>query len=184
MNKEEQEWIYKERAVLVGVDVPDDPGEINGDFDRSMEELHNLAKACLIEPVALVTQKMAAVNKGLYIGTGKVQEVREIAKRLDADLVIFDNSLTPSQLSNLQDELGMPVIDRTALILDIFESRARTREAKLQVETAKLQYLLPRLVAMHEALTRQGGTSGSMSSRGAGEKKLELDRRRIEHRLV
>ena len=101
MNKEEQEWIYKERAVLVGVDVPDDPGEINGDFDRSMEELHNLAKACLIEPVALVTQKMAAVNKGLYIGTGKVQEVREIAKRLDADLVIFDNSMTPSQLSNL-----------------------------------------------------------------------------------
>ena len=184
MSEEEQEWKYKERAVLVGVDVPDDPGEINGEFERSMEELHNLSKACLIEPVALVTQKMAAVNKGLYIGTGKVQEVKELAKRLDADLVIFDNSLTPSQLGNLQEELGMPVIDRTALILDIFESRARTREAKLQVETAKLQYLLPRLVGMHEALTRQGGTSGSMSSRGAGEKKLELDRRRIEHRLV
>ena len=171
-------------TTLSAQDIERICAEINGDFDRSMEELHNLAKACLIEPVALVTQKMAAVNKGLYIGTGKVQEVREIAKRLDADLVIFDNSLTPSQLSNLQDELGMPVIDRTALILDIFESRARTREAKLQVETAKLQYLLPRLVGMHEALTRQGGTSGSMSSRGAGEKKLELDRRRIEHRLV
>ena len=184
MSEEEQEWKYKERAILVGVDVPDDQGEINGDFERSMEELHNLSKACLIEPVALVTQKMAAVNKGLYIGTGKVQEVKELAKRLDADLVIFDNSLTPSQLGNLQEELGMPVIDRTALILDIFEIRARTREAKLQVETAKLQYLLPRLVGMHEALTRQGGTSGSMSSRGAGEKKLELDRRRIEHRLV
>ena len=184
MNKAEKDWEYKERAVLVGVDLPGDHGEIKEDFERSMEELHNLAKACLIEPVALVTQKMAAVNKGLYIGIGKVQEVKETARLLSADLVIFDNSLTPSQLGNLQEELGMPVIDRTALILDIFKSRARTREARLQVETAKLQYLLPRLIGMHEALTRQGGTSGSMSSRGVGEKKLELDRRRIEHRLT
>ena len=83
----------------------------------------------------------------------------------------------------MQNELKTPVIDRTTLILNIFEMRARTREARLQVETAKLQYLLPRLVGMHEALTRQGGTSGSMSSRGAGEKKLELDRRHIEHRI-
>ena len=102
---------------------------------------------------------------------------------MDAQLILFNDTLTPSQIKNLQDELKTPVIYRTTLILNIFEMRARTREARLQVETAKLQYLLPRLVEMHEALTRQGGTSGSMSSRGAGEKKLELDRRHIEHRI-
>lgn len=172
-----------EKAVLVGVELntPDAGG--TDDFERSMEELGNLAKACFMEPVAVVTQKMESINKGLYIGTGKVEEVREVADRLEADIVIFDGTLTPSQLRNLQDELRKPILDRTTLILDIFESRARTREAKLQVESARLQYLLPRLVGLHEALTRQGGTSGSMSSRGAGEKKLELDRRTIEHRI-
>ncbi len=174
-----EEW---EQVILVGVETSD-AYQREGDFARSMEELVNLAEACFMKPVAIVTQKMEFVNKGLYIGTGKVQEVKELVKTLEASLVIFDNSLTPSQLRNLQEELGCAVMDRTNLILDIFESRAKTREAKLQVETARLQYLLPRLVGMHEALTRQGGTSGSMSSRGAGEKKLELDRRRIEHRL-
>ncbi len=177
--KQENEF---EKVVLVGVALSDGR-EITGDFERSMEELAELAKACSMEPVAIVTQKMVSVHKGLYIGLGKVQEVKEVVKRLEAQLVIFDDSLTPSQLRNLQDELETSVMDRTNLILDIFESRARTREAKLQVETARLQYLLPRLVGMHEALTRQGGTSGSMSSRGVGEKKLELDRRRIEHRI-
>ena len=175
----EDEW---EQVILVGVETSD-AYQREGDFERSMEELISLAEACFMKPVAVVTQKMEFINKGLYIGTGKVQEVKELVKTMEAGLVIFDNSLTPSQLRNLQEELGCPVMDRTNLILDIFESRAKTREAKLQVETARLQYLLPRLVGMHEALTRQGGTSGSMSSRGAGEKKLELDRRRIEHRL-
>lgn len=174
---------YRERAVLAGVEITED-GHNREDPERTMEELGNLAKACFMEPVAVVTQKMDSINKGLYMGKGKVRELRDVAERLDADLVLFDNSLTPSQLRNLQEEIGRPVMDRTNLILDIFESRARTREARLQVETARLQYLLPRLVGMHEALTRQGGTSGSMSSRGSGEKKLELDRRKIEHRLT
>lgn len=168
-----------ERVLLVGVD----DGTRKEDFDSSIEELKSLAKACYMEPAGVITQKMEGINKGLYIGTGKVKEVKEAASLLEAVLVIFDDTLTPSQLRNLQKELGVPVLDRTSLILDIFETRARTREAKLQVESAKLKYLLPRLVGMHEALTRQGGTSGSMSSRGAGEKKLELDRRRIEHRI-
>jgi len=172
-----------EKVILVGACVADSK-KAEEDFVRSMEELGQLAEACFMEPVAIVTQNMAYLNKGLYIGAGKVEEVKELAERLEADLVIFDDSLTPSQLRNLQDELKTPVMDRTNLILDIFESRAKTREAKLQVESARLQYLLPRLVGMHEALTRQGGTSGSMSSRGAGEKKLELDRRRIEHRIA
>lgn len=177
-----------ERVILAGAYVAEhgrgssDDGAT--DFSRSMEELESLAEACFMEPVAVVTQKLESIHKGLYIGTGKVQEIRELAERLEADVIIFDNTLTPSQLTNLQKELDKPVMDRTHLILTIFESRAKTREAKLQVETAKLQYMLPRLVGLHEALTRQGGTSGSMSSRGAGETKLELDRRRIEHRLT
>ncbi len=168
-----------EKALLVGVDTGEEE-----DFERSMEELGELAKACHMTVAGMVTQHMESVNKAFYIGTGKVEEVREYAKVLEADIVIFDNSLTPSQLRNLQKEIGKPILDRTTLILDIFSTRAKTREAKLQVETARLQYLLSRLVGMHDALTRQGGASGSMSSKGAGEKKLELDRRKIERRLV
>lgn len=175
----ESEIYETEKALLVGLDTGEDE-----DFDRSMEELSELAKACHMTVAGIVTQNMAVVNKAYYIGTGKVQEVKEYANTLEADIVIFDNSLTPSQLRNLQKELEKPVLDRTTLILDIFSTRAKTREAKLQVETARLQYLLSRLVGMHEALTRQGGASGSMSSKGAGEKKLELDRRKIEKRLT
>lgn len=173
--QQNREW---ERVLLVGVDTGEEQN-----FDNSMEELKQLAKACFMEPVGMITQRMEFVHKALYIGTGKVQEVRDAAQTLDVQLILFNDTLTPSQIKNLQDELKTPVIDRTMLILNIFEIRARTREARLQVETAKLQYFLPRLVGMHEALTRQGGTSGSMSSRGAGEKKLELDRRHIEHRI-
>ena len=173
--QQNREW---ERVLLVGVDTGEEQN-----FDGCMEELKQLAKACYMEVVGTVTQRMEFVHKALYIGTGKVQEVRNAVQVLDAQLILFNDTLTPSQIKNLQDELKTPVIDRTTLILNIFEMRARTREARLQVETAKLQYLLPRLVGMHEALTRQGGTSGSMSSRGAGEKKLELDRRHIEHRI-
>ena len=173
--QQNREW---ERVLLVGVDTGEEQN-----FDNSMEELKQLAKACFMEPVGMITQRMEFVHKALYIGTGKVQEVRDAAQALDVQLILFNDTLTPSQIKNLQDELKTPVIDRTMLILNIFQIRARTREARLQVETAKLQYFLPRLVGMHEALTRQGGTSGSMSSRGAGEKKLELDRRHIEHRI-
>ena len=170
-----------ERALLAGVHLGNNSQE---EFARSMEELKSLAAACYMEPVAVVTQNLDDINKALYLGKGKVQEIKETAVFFQADIVVFDDALTPSQLSNLQRELRMPVLDRTTLILDIFAIRARTREAKLQVESARLKYLLPRLVGMHEALTRQGGTSGSMSSRGAGEKKLELDRRRIEKRIA
>ena len=169
----------REKALLVGADTGEE-----ADFNRSMKELGELAGACGMEVAGIVTQKMESVNKAFYIGSGKVGEVKEYAQALEADVVIFDNSLTPSQLRNLQKEIGRPILDRTALILDIFSLRAKTREAKLQVETARLQYLLSRLVGLHDALTRQGGTSGSMSSRGAGEKKLELDRRKIERRLT
>ncbi len=174
----EQNKEMKKRALLIGVNLND-----GDDFDHSMKELSSLAKACRYEPVGIVTQNLPAVHTALYIGTGKVMEVKETASLLEADLLIFDNALTPTQLRNLQDELDLPIFDRTYLILKIFKERAHTKEAKLQVELASLQYMLPRLVGMRASLSRQGGASGSLSSKGAGEKKLELDRRHIEHQI-
>ena len=169
----------KEKVLLVGVETDE-----TEDFERSMEELADLAQACEMQVVGILTQKMSAINKSLYIGTGKVKEVREYAAETGAQAVIFDNTLSPSQVRNLNEELELPILDRTGLILDIFAKRAKTREAVLQVETARLKYLLPRQVGMRDALSRQGGGSGSMSNKGAGEKKLELDRRKIEHRIT
>lgn len=173
------EEIEFRRALLVGVDTGEEE-----DFEGSMQELKSLAEACMLKVVGIITQKLEHVNKALYIGTGKVAEVKQFAGDIEAQLVVFDNALSPSQLRNLQNELDLEVLDRTALILDIFSERAKTREAKLQVETAKLQYMLPRLVGLHEALGRQGGASGSLSNKGSGEKKIELDRRKIEHRIA
>lgn len=175
----EKNMNQKERALLVGVDLNHDE-----DFERSLEELGALAEAAGMEVAGRVTQALDSVNKAFYIGPGKVEETKNAAEMLHADIVLFDNSLSPSQLRNLQNELDMPVMDRSALILEIFADRATTREARLQVEVARLQYMLPRLVGLHEALSRQGGGSGSMSNKGAGEKKLELDRRRLEKRLT
>lgn len=165
------------KALLVGVNLDD-----GTDFLQSMEELGSLAEACFMEVVGQVVQNLPTINKGLYIGTGKVVEVRETVEELQADVVIFDNALSPMQLRNLQQELEVEVIDRTSLILDIFSERAQTSEAKMQVEIARLQYMLPRLVGLRTSLGRQGGGSG-LSNKGSGEKKLELDRRRIEHRI-
>jgi len=169
----------KERVVVVGLCVGQDLG-----FEHSMEELISLCEACNMETVAILTQTLPAPHQALYIGTGKVQEVVDTCVTLEADTVVFDNTLTPSQVRNLSEEIGRPILDRTSLILEIFSNRARTREAKLQVELARLQYLLPRLTGMGTALSRQGGGSGSRSNKGAGEKKLELDRRHIEHRIA
>ena len=166
------------RVLLVGLDTGEER-----DFDRSMQELASLAEAACKQVTGFIVQKMETVNKALYIGSGKVIEVKEYAQECGAEEVVFDNALTPSQVRNLGRELELPILDRTNLILDIFAMRARTREAKLQVETARLQYILPRLVGMRENLSRQGGTGGSMSNRGAGETQLELDRRKIEHRI-
>lgn len=168
----------RERALLVGVDTGEEK-----DFERSMKELGSLAEACNMQVVGMITQKMDSANKTYYIGTGKVQEVKEFAYDCEAEVIVFDNPLSPSQIRNLNDAIEKPILDRTTLILDIFAIRAKTKEAKLQVETARLQYFLPRLVGMRSALSRQGGASGSMSSKGGGEKKLELDRRKIEHRI-
>lgn len=170
--------IKKDTAILVGVNLDHDPG-----FDRSMKELAELTKACDMEVVCIHTQNLSAPNTALYVGKGKVEEIRESLIFYEANTVIFDNALSPIQVRNLTQELDAVVLDRTALILQIFDCRAKTAEAKMQVELAKLQYMLPRLVGLHNNLSRQGGGSGSLSNKGAGEKKLELDRRKIEKQI-
>ena len=126
-----------------------------------------------------MTQNLQQLNKSHYIGAGKVEELLSLLNEKDANIVIFDDELSPSQIRNLESELDCVVIDRTMLILEIFANRAKTRESQLQVEVARLKYMLPRLVGMHQSLGRQGGGAGLMN-RGAGETKLELDRRKIE----
>ena len=145
----------KERALLLGVKLND--GE---DFVRSMEELANLAVACDMEVEGQITQNMERPHSALYMGKGKLSEVKAYLEQHPVDVVIFDRSLSPSQLRNLEQILDCAILDRTSLILEIFAERARTREARLQVESARLQYVLPRLTGMHKALSRQGGGSG------------------------
>ncbi|MFD7521839.1 GTPase HflX [Paenibacillus chitinolyticus] len=169
---------HKQKAILIGIH----PGN-REDFGYFMEELANLAAAAGIEEARMLTQKLARSNPSHYIGKGKIKELQELIEAHGADLVICNDELTPSQLRNLEAALDRTVMDRTALILAIFAERARTREAQLQVEVARLHYMLPRLVGLRESLGRQGGGAG-LKNRGAGETKLELDRRRIEERIV
>ncbi|GKS12282.1 GTPase HflX [Paenibacillus chitinolyticus] len=168
----------KQKAILIGIH----PGN-RADFGYFMEELANLAAAAGIEEAGMLTQKLARSNPSHYIGKGKIEELLGLIEAYGADLVICNDELTPSQLRNLEAALNRTVMDRTALILAIFAERARTREAQLQVEVARLHYMLPRLVGLRESLGRQGGGAG-LKNRGAGETKLELDRRRIEERIV
>lgn len=175
-----------DKALIVGMNITTNTNGNKGreSFHLAMDEMVSLVQACDMEPVGRIEQNMESANTATYIGAGKVGEVREMARALEADIVVFDNGLSPIQLRNLSRELECPVMDRTTLILEIFSARTRTREARLQVEVARLQYMLPRLVGLHDALSRQGGASGAMSNKGAGEKKLELDRRKLEQRLT
>lgn len=169
----------QERAVIVGVQLQKDLH-----FAYGMEELHNLAEACNVEMVGEVTQNLDRINPSHYVGSGKVEEIKAFYEEADANLVIFNDELSPSQIRNLEEDLECKVIDRTMLILDIFSRRAKTREAQVQVELAQLQYMLPRLVGLRASLGRQGGSSsGGVANRGAGETKLELDRRKIEDQI-
>ncbi|MCQ2910985.1 MAG: GTPase HflX [Clostridia bacterium] len=172
-----EEIVNKRRALLVGVNIAGDR-----DFDKSFAELGSLAEANYYEVAASAFQNAQKVNKALYIGSGKADEIKEIIKNENIDIVIFNNELSPIQFKNLEEKFGKEVIDRTGLILQIFSDRAKTREAKLQVDVARLEYMLPRLSHMHSDLGRQGGGSG-LSNKGSGEKRIELDRRRIEEKL-
>ncbi len=159
------------KAVLVGADLSND-----GMINYYMKELENLTRASNIEVVYTVTQSIHKITSAFYIGSGKVEEIKQFVINLDADIVIFNNELSGSQIRNLENLIDCRVIDRTLLILDIFATRAKTKEAMLQVEIAQLDYMLPRLTGLRTSLNRQ---QGGIGSRGPGEKKLELDRRRI-----
>jgi len=166
-----------DRAYLVAADLPNAllPAA------ESLAELAELARTAGAEVVGSTTQRLEHPNVATYIGSGKVQEVIEERKRLDANVVIFDDELSPSQQRNLEKALGVKVIDRTALILDIFATRAQTREGRLQVELAQMQYLLPRLAGQWSHLERMEGAIGT---RGPGETQIETDRRLINARIA
>jgi GTP-binding protein HflX len=167
----------RERAALVGL--------VSGrnrrmDAERSLDELAGLAEAAGATVVLRVLQERPKPDPATFLGSGKIAVLAASASEMNADVVIFDNELTPAQLRQIEAEVGRKIIDRTQLILDIFARRARTREGKLQVELAQLKYLLPRLVGAGAALSRLGGGIGT---RGPGETKLETDRRRIRARI-
>ncbi len=167
------------RAVLVGLNAHSLPRE-DCATDSSMEELEALLETAGGVCVGSVLQNKDTPDPRTFIGEGKTAEVKELVQNAGADMVIFDNALAPSQQRALTEDLGVPVIDRSALILDIFAQRAQTKEGRLQVELAQYQYLLPRLIGMWKHLERQEGAIGT---RGPGETQLESDRRHIRRKI-
>lgn len=165
----------EERVILVAVSTED-----NDDTVHSVEELSELVSTAGAVTVGTVIQNREAVHPGTYIGKGKIDEVREMIWERNATGIVCDDELSPAQLKNLEDALETKVMDRTMVILDIFASRARTREGKIQVELAQLRYRAARLVGLRNSLSRLGGGIGT---RGPGEKKLEMDRRLIHERI-
>ena len=176
---QENNDIEKIPVIIAGLDYGNNPS-----FEHSMEEMEALVEACDMEAVYVVVQSLNHPDPGTYMGSGKVMEIAALAEEVKAEYCIFEDNLSPAQLKNLQKMLGIEVWDRTNLILEIFSRRAQTLEARLQVETAYLQYMLPRLTGMWQHLGRQGGGSGSRSNRGIGETQIELDRRQINHRIA
>ncbi|MCU6687366.1 GTPase HflX [Dorea acetigenes] len=166
----------KERVLLVGVSVDD-----GDDTEESLDELAELALTAGAETVGRVIQNREQIHPGTYVGKGKLEEIKDLLWETEADGIICDDELTPAQLGNLRDELNTKVMDRTLVILDIFASRASTREGKIQVELAQLKYRQSRLTGYGTSLSRLGGGIGT---RGPGEKKLEMDRRLIKSRIA
>ena len=162
------------RALLVSVDT--------GGYDAqaSLDELEELVKSAGAEPAFTVTQKLQKPESATYVGSGKLQEIKEICQAQEIDLIVVDSELSPTQIKNIENFTDVRVIDRTTLILDIFALRARSKEGKLQVELAQLKYMLPRLTGKGIEMSRLGGGIGT---RGPGETKIETDRRHIRRRM-
>lgn len=167
----------KEKVIIVGVETEENQRY----FAESMKELAQLTDTAAGEVVYTLTQKRPQVDRQTLIGKGKLQELTQLADAYEAELVIFNHELTPRQSQLITDAVGAPVIDRVQLILDIFAMRARSKEGKLQVELAQLEYLLPRLAGQGKSLSRLGGGIGT---RGPGETKLETDRRHIRNKIL
>ncbi|HEY4232333.1 MAG TPA: GTPase HflX, partial [Lacipirellulaceae bacterium] len=162
--------------MLVGVFLSDQPGD-----DEILSELAGLVETAGAEVVGRLTQRRTTPDQTTYLGKGKLEQLEKMARATDADAVVFDNDLSPAQIRNLEQALGIKVLDRTEVILDIFSTRAQTHEARLAVELAQLEYALPRLKRMWTHLSR---IKAGVGMRGPGEKQLETDRRLVERRIV
>ncbi len=171
--------VVRQRALLVGTGIGTRDVEA---AEASLEELALLTDTAGAEPVELVLQRRDTPDPATYIGSGKARELQELADALDIDLVVFDDELTPAQQRNLESLFSVDVVDRVALILDIFAQHARSQEGMVQVELAQLRYRLPRLRGRGNQLSQQG--SGHRHDRGPGETQLEVDRRRILSRVA
>lgn len=171
-----KQGVDSETAVLVGVQLPE-----HNLTEEPLEELAGLAETAGAEVVARLTQRRDTPDMTTYLGKGKLDQLEQLVKATEADVVIFDNDLSPAQVRNLEQALGVKVLDRTELILDIFSTRAQTHEARLAVELAQLEYSLPRLKRMWTHLSR---LKMGVGMRGPGEKQLESDRRLVEKRIV
>jgi GTP-binding protein HflX len=168
----------KEKAILIGVITPE---QNKNQAQEYLEELAFLAKTAGAIPIKKITQKLSVPNNKTFIGKGKIEEVKQLVKELEVELIIFDDDLSPVQLRNVERILECKILDRSNLILDIFASRARTANAKTQVELAQYQYLLPRLTRMWTHLERQ---KGGIGMRGPGETQIETDRRIIGQKIA
>jgi len=169
----------QERAILVNLELKSQQRSDEA-VRHSLDELRSLAETAGVEPLAEVVQYRDSVDAAWFIGKGKVEEIRDLKESLDANVILFNQELSGAQVRNLESAIDCKIIDRTQLILDIFAQRAKTREGRLQVELAQLQYLLPRLAGHYSNLSRLGGGIGT---RGPGETKLETDRRHIQRRI-
>lgn len=177
-NQEESRFARPRRVFLVGLVLPGQPGPV---VEEHLDELAQLAESAGATVVDRTVQARHAPDAATFIGRGKAEAVAVAARERGADLLVFDDDLSPSQVKNLEEVTGLPVLDRSGLILEIFGQRARTREARTQVELARLNYLLPRLTRQWSHLSRQGGGFGTRG--GEGEKQLEQDRRLVRARI-
>ncbi|KRO00008.1 GTPase HflX [Companilactobacillus kimchiensis] len=175
--KESKLTFEKTRVIVAGV------SHLQPDFEYTMQELAALVEANNMEVADTIVQNVNSVSGKTYFGSGKVTEIKEIANADDIQIIVLNDELTPSQIRNLEKETGLIFMDRTELILQVFSNRAQTKQAKLQVEIAKLKYQLPRIHPSGNPLDQQSA-SGGLANRGAGESKLELDRRVIRNRIT
>ena len=166
----------EEKVILVGVCLNE-----NDDTEESIDELRELVKTAGAKTVGIIIQNRESIHPGFYVGTGKIDEIKELAIQTGATGIVCDDELSPAQLKNLEDSLDMKVVERTLIILDIFAKHASTSEGKIQVELAQLKYRSARLIGLRSSLSRLGGGIGT---RGPGEKKLEMDRRLIKDRIA
>jgi len=177
-NRDESRAARQRRAYLVGLILPGKPGYV---VEEHLDELAQLAESAGAQVVGRAVQTRKAPDSATYIGKGKVEEIATAARELEADLLLFDDDLTPSQVKNVEEATKLAAMDRSGLILDLFDQRARSREARTQVELARLKYMLPRLTKQWSHLSRQGGGAGQRG--GEGEKQLEQDRRVLRTKI-